>query len=151
MAKMLEGKVVIVTGGGRGVGRGIALEAARSGAAVIVNDLGVSPAGEALDETPAEQVAREITNAGGRAIANADTVATYDGALKIVACAMDSFGRVDGVVNNAGILRDTIFHKMDPDDFDLVIDVNLKGTIYAVRSALPRCHIEPILAVLLFS
>lgn len=138
MAGLLEDKVVIVTGGGRGVGRGIALEAARAGAAVVVNDLGVSPTGDPSDETPAGEVVREIVAAGGRAVENTDTVATWDGALKIVASAMDSFGRVDGVVNNAGILRDTIFHKMDPDDFDLVIDVNLKGPFYVSRAAAPQ-------------
>ncbi len=138
MARMLDGKVVIVTGGGRGVGRGIALEAARAGAAVVVNDLGVSPGGDASDEAPAAQVVREIVDAGGRAVENTDSVATYEGALRIVACAMDHFGRVDGVVNNAGILRDTIFHKMDPDDFDLVIDVNLKGPFYVARAAAPQ-------------
>ena len=138
MAGLLENKVVIVTGGGRGVGRGIALEAARAGAAVVVNDLGVSPTGEASDETPAGEVVREIVAAGGRAVENVDTVATWEGALRIVACAMDNFGRVDGVVNNAGILRDTIFHKMDPDDFDLVIDVNLKGPFYVSRAAAPQ-------------
>lgn len=138
MARMLDGKVVIVTGGGRGVGRGIALEAARAGAAVVVNDPGVSPGGDASDEAPAAQVVREIVDAGGRAVENTDSVATYEGALRIVACAMDHFGRVDGVVNNAGILRDTIFHKMDPDDFDLVIDVNLKGPFYVARAAAPQ-------------
>lgn len=148
MSGLLEDKVVIVTGGGRGVGRGISLEAARAGAAVVVNDLGVGPGGEVGDGagsgdgtaalTPAGEVVREILAAGGRAVENTDTVATWDGALKIVACAMDSFGRVDGVVNNAGILRDTIFHKMDPDDFDLVIDVNLKGPFYVSRAAAPQ-------------
>lgn len=138
MGQMLEGKTVIVTGGGRGVGREIAIQAARAGAAVLVNDLGVAPGGESLDEAPAEQVAREIVEAGGQAIANSDTVASWEGALAIVACAMDHFGRVDGVVNNAGILRDMIFHKMDPDDFDRVIDVNLKGPFYVSRAAAPQ-------------
>lgn len=138
MSGLLEGKVVIVTGGGRGVGRGIALDAARAGAAVVVNDLGASPAGDVLDETPASEVVREITQAGGRAVENTDTVADYASALRIVQCAMDNFGRVDGVVNNAGILRDAIFHKMDPGDFDLVIDVNLKGPFYVARAAAPQ-------------
>lgn len=138
MAALLEDKAVIVTGGGRGVGRGVALAAARAGAAVVVNDLDVSPSGEAMDEAPAAEVVREITDAGGRAVVNADTVATWQGALRIVQCAMDNFGRVDGVVNNAGILRDAIFQKMDPDLFDLVIDVNLKGPFYVSRAAAPQ-------------
>lgn len=138
MADILKDKVVIVTGGGRGVGRGIALEAARAGAAVVVNDLGVSPSGEQEGEAPAEQVVREIVAAGGRAVANTDNVASWESALHIVQCAMDNFGQVDGVVNNAGILRDTIFHKMDPDDFDLVIDVNLRGPFYLSRAVAPH-------------
>lgn len=138
MSGLLEGKVVIVTGGGRGVGRGIALEAALNGAAVVVNDLGVSPEGHVSGETPADEVVREITSAGGRAVSNVDTVATFEGAARIVQCAMDNFGRVDGVVNNAGILRDKIFHAMDPADFDIVIDVNLKGPFYVSRAAAPQ-------------
>ncbi len=137
MSGVLEGKVVIVTGGGRGVGRGIALEAARAGAAVVVNDLGVSPGGESTDETPAEQVAREIADLGGRAVVNTDDVASWASAAKIAQCAMDHFGRIDGVVNNAGILRDTIFHKMSVVDFDHVIDVNLRGPFYVSRAAAP--------------
>lgn len=142
MSGLLEGKVVIVTGGGRGVGRGIALDAARAGAAVIVNDLGVTAMGDATDESPAGEVVREITQAGGRAVENRDTVADFNGALKIVQCAMDSFGRVDGVVNNAGVLRDTLFHKMDPADFDLVIDVNLRGPFYVSRAAAPQMRAQ---------
>lgn len=138
MAGLLDGKVVVVTGGGRGVGRGIALEAAREGAAVVVNDLGVSPTGEAMDETPAEQVVREINGAGGRAAVSTDSVAGWESAQKIVQCAMDHFGRIDGVVNNAGVLRDVMFHRMDPADFDFVIDVNLRGPFYVARAAAPH-------------
>ena len=138
MAGLLEGKVVVVTGGGRGVGRGVCLEAARQGARVVVNDLGVGPAGGASTESPAEEVVREITTTGGQAVANADTVATWTGAQNIVQCALDSFGRIDGLVNNAGILKDTIFHKMPVEDFDLVIDVNLKGPFYCSRAAAPH-------------
>ena len=138
MAGLLEDKVVIVTGAGRGVGRGIALLAAAEGAAVVVNDLGVSPGGADTGETPAADVVREIEAAGGRAVVNTDSVATWPSALRIVACAMDNFGRIDGVVNNAGVLRDVMFHKMDPDDFDFVIDVNLKGPFYLARAAAPQ-------------
>jgi len=139
MSDLLADKVIIVTGGGRGVGRGIALEAGRAGAAVIVNDLGVGPGGEVDgSEGPAQDVANEIIAAGGRAAASTDTVSTWAGAQKIVQAALDHFGRVDGVVNNAGILRDTIFHKLPPEDFDLVIDVNLKGPFYVSRAAAPH-------------
>lgn len=138
MARLLEDKVVVVTGGGRGVGRGIALEVARAGAAVVVNDPGVSPADDSPAESPADEVVKEIIGTGGRAVANTDSVATYEGALRIIACAMDNFGRIDGVVNNAGILRDVIFHKMDPSDFDAVIDVNLRGPFYVASAAAPQ-------------
>lgn len=137
MSKLLEGKVVIVTGAGQGVGRGIAFEAARSGAAVVVNDLGVSPGGERLSDSPAAEVARAIIADGGQAVANTDDVSSWQNAGRIIQCAMDHFGRVDGVVNNAGILRDTIFHKMSVVDFDQVIDVNLRGPFYLSRAAAP--------------
>jgi NAD(P)-dependent dehydrogenase (short-subunit alcohol dehydrogenase family) len=135
---VLEGKVVLVTGAGRGVGRGVALDAARAGAAVVVNDLGVSLGGEG-DGTPiAEQVAEEIRASGGRAVANRDSVASGQGAQHIVEAALDAFGRIDGVVNNAGNLRDSLFHKMTEEEFDSVIAVHLKGSFNVSRAAAPH-------------
>ena len=135
---IMDGKVVVVTGAGRGVGRGVALDLARAGAAVVVNDLGVSLAGQG-DETPvAEQVAREIRDFGGRAVANGDSVASWEGADRIMEAALDSFGRIDGVVNNAGNLRDSLFHKMTEEEFDAVIAVHLKGSFNVSRAAAPH-------------
>ena len=136
---MLDGKVVLVTGAGRGVGRGIALACAGAGAAVVVNDLGVSLAGEggSADASPAEQVAAEIVAAGGRAVANHDSVADWEGASAMVQTAVERFGRIDAVINNAGNLRDMLFHKMTPDDFDAVIDVHLRGSFLTSRAAAP--------------
>lgn len=135
---MMEGKVALVTGAGRGVGRGIALAMAEAGAAVVVNDLGVSLAGEGTDDgSPAEQVAAEIVARSGRAIANHDSVADWEGACAMIKAAIDNFGRIDAVVNNAGNLRDMYFHKMGPDDFDSVIAVHLKGSFNTSRAAAP--------------
>jgi NAD(P)-dependent dehydrogenase (short-subunit alcohol dehydrogenase family) len=135
---VLEGKVVLVTGAGRGVGRGVALDAARAGAAVVVNDLGVSLGGEG-DGTPiAEQVAEEIRASGGRAVANRDSVASWQGAQHVVEAALDAFGHIDGVVNNAGNLRDSLFHKMTEEEFDSVIAVHLKGSFNVSRAAAPH-------------
>ncbi|MGH1369609.1 MAG: SDR family oxidoreductase [Maritimibacter sp.] len=136
---IMEGKVVLVTGAGRGVGRGVALEMAREGAKVVVNDLGVSLFGEATDEaSPAEQVVAEIRAMGGEAVANGDSVADWDGAQRMVETALDTFGRIDAVVNNAGNLRDVLFHKMTEEDFDAVIGVHLKGSFNVSRAAAPH-------------
>ena len=137
-SQLLVGKVAIVTGAGRGVGRGIALELARAGAAVVVNDLGSSLSGAATDETPAKSVVREIEAFGGRAIDDHHDVASFVAATAIVDAARSSFGRVDIIVNNAGNLRDTIFHRMTEDDFDAVVAVHLKGTFNVSRAAAPH-------------
>jgi len=136
---MMDGKVALVTGAGRGVGRGVAMELAKAGAAVVVNDLGVSLTGEgeATDASPAEQVVEEIRAMGGRAVANHDSVSDWLGAGAMVKAAIDNFGRIDAVVNNAGNLRDVYFHKMSPDDFDAVIAVHLKGSFNTSRAAAP--------------
>lgn len=135
---MMEGKAVLVTGAGRGVGRGIALAMARAGAAVVVNDLGVSLAGEGGEgASPAEQVVEEIRAMGGRAVANHDSVSDWDGAGRMVLDVVNAFGRIDAVVNNAGNLRDVLFHKMTQDDFRAVLDVHLMGSFNTSRCAAP--------------
>lgn len=132
---MLDNKVVVVTGAGGGIGRAIALEMARSGACVVINDLGVSLGGQGGSSTPAEETLRLIEEAGGRAVINTDSVADWNSAQQIIACAMDNFGHIDGVVNNAGITRDAIFHKMSVDDWQSVIQVHLNGSFFVSRAA----------------
>ncbi len=130
-----DGKVAIITGAGGGLGREHALLLASRGAQIVVNDLGGSASGEGASEGPAQAVAKEIEDAGGVAVANTDSVATVEGGEAIVQAALDAFGRVDIVINNAGILRDKAFHNMTPDLLDPVIDVHLKGAFNVTRPA----------------
>ena len=134
---MLEGKVVAVTGAGRGIGREIALLCAKEGAHVVVNDLGATAEGEGIDAGPAEEVVSIIRNGGGKAIVNGASVADPAGATSIVEDAVKSFGRLDGVVNNAGILRDRIFHRLSEVDWKQVIDVHLNGAFLVSKAAAP--------------
>jgi NAD(P)-dependent dehydrogenase (short-subunit alcohol dehydrogenase family) len=136
--KLLDGKVVIVTGAGRGIGRGVAMALADAGAKVVVNDLGASAGGEGDDTSPATEVVEEISAVGGEAVANFNSVAEWDSAHEIVQIAIDTFGRIDGLVNNAGILRDAIFHKMTEDNFDIVLKVHLKGSFNMSRACAPH-------------
>jgi NAD(P)-dependent dehydrogenase (short-subunit alcohol dehydrogenase family) len=135
MSKMMQDKVVIVTGAGGGIGRDIALAMAREGAKVVVNDVGASMTGEGHDVGPAQRVVDEIRAAGGTAAANTDSVADATAADRIVTTALDTFGRLDAVVNNAGILRDRFFHKMSVEEFDAVIKVHLYGSYFVSRAA----------------
>jgi NAD(P)-dependent dehydrogenase (short-subunit alcohol dehydrogenase family) len=136
--QLLAGKVAVVTGAGRGVGRSIALSLADAGAAVIVNDLGSSLSGAATQESPAEQVTKEIEALGGRAIASRHDIADFAAANAVIETARSAFGRIDIVVNNAGNLRDAIFHRMSEEDFDAVIAVHLKGSFNISRAAAPH-------------
>ena len=133
--KSLDGKVIIVTGAGRGIGREIALLCAREGARVVVNHPGGAADGSGSAAAPAEEVVEEIRKAGGTAVANFETVAEAIPASRIVQMAVDKFGRLDGVVNNAGILRDAIFHRMSIEAFEAVIKVHLMGSFYVAHGA----------------
>ena len=134
---ILDGRVAIVTGSGRGLGREFALCLASQGAAVVVNDVGVSLRGESTGEDPADSVVAEITAAGGRAVAARDSVSDFEAAGRIVGTAVDAFGQVDILVNNAGIVRDRTLVKMDEADFDAVVATHLKGTFNVTRHAAP--------------
>jgi NAD(P)-dependent dehydrogenase (short-subunit alcohol dehydrogenase family) len=137
MEKILDGRVAIVTGAGRGIGREIALQLASQGASVVVNDIGASINGEGHDVGPAEEVCNLIRTNGGQAIVNCDSVADWDAAQQMVRSAVDKFGRIDIVVNNAGILRDRMFHQMQFDEWDDVIKVHLYGAFNMSRAAAP--------------
>jgi NAD(P)-dependent dehydrogenase (short-subunit alcohol dehydrogenase family) len=133
---MLNGRVAIVTGAGRGLGRAHALELARQGAAVVVNDLGVNLDGSSSrEDPPAESVVTEIRAAGGQALANHDDIADWDAAAELVAIALDEYGRVDAVVNNAGFLRDRMFVNATAEEWDAVVSVHMRGHFCLARHA----------------
>jgi NAD(P)-dependent dehydrogenase (short-subunit alcohol dehydrogenase family) len=131
----LSGKVAIVTGAGGGIGRAVAMAMADAGAAVVVNDVGGSVSGEGGSATPAEETCALIAAAGGRAIVSTDSVSEWSSAQRIVQAALHGFGRLDIVVNNAGILRDAMFHKMTPEQWLAVVGVHLNGSFFVSRAA----------------
>jgi NAD(P)-dependent dehydrogenase (short-subunit alcohol dehydrogenase family) len=135
MSRICEGRVAIITGAGRGLGREHALELARQGAKVVVNDLGTSGAGEGASSGPAEDVVSLIKEMGGEAVANADDVADFDGARRMVAQAVETFGGLDVLVNNAGFLRDRMLVNTSEDEWDAVVRVHLKGHFAPLRHA----------------
>ncbi|MFO7747758.1 MAG: SDR family oxidoreductase [Orrella sp.] len=135
MSGMLTGKVAVVTGSGGGIGREIALAMGAAGAKVVVNDIGAALSGEGQTGAPAQNVAEEIKAAGGVAVPNTDSVSTRESANGIIETAIEHFGRIDIVVNNAGNLRDRMFHKMSDEEWSQVIDVHLNGTFYVSRAA----------------
>jgi NAD(P)-dependent dehydrogenase (short-subunit alcohol dehydrogenase family) len=135
MTEFCEGRVVVVTGAGRGIGRGEAIEFARHGAKVVVNDLGSNVDGTDARSVVAEEVDEEIRRAGGEAVANGDDVSDWEGARRVIDTAVDAFGRLDVVVNNAGILRDRMIFNMSEEEWDAVIRVHLKGTFCMTRWA----------------
>jgi NAD(P)-dependent dehydrogenase (short-subunit alcohol dehydrogenase family) len=134
---MVKDKVVVITGAGRGIGREIALLMVKYGAKVVVNDLGCSEGGEGEDRKVADEVVDEIKKAGGEAAANYNSVASMDGASGIIETAVKNFGRIDVLVNNAGILRDRMIFNMSEEEWNTVLDVNLKGAFATIRAAAP--------------
>jgi NAD(P)-dependent dehydrogenase (short-subunit alcohol dehydrogenase family) len=132
---VLKGKVALVTGAGGGIGRDFALAMAKAGASVVVNDIGTSVKGEGKDAGPAQKVVEEIRNTGGKAVASTESVSEWESANRIVQAALDAFGKIDIVVNNAGILRDRFFFNMSVEEWKAVIDVHLNGSFYVSRAA----------------
>ena len=137
MGEMLRDRVAVVTGAGRGIGRGVALTLADQGANVVVNDYGVSLDGRAPDSGPAFDVVAEIKNAGGEAVANSESVASYEGTGRLIQQAVDTFGRIDILVTCAGILRDRMIFNMNEEEWDAVLAVHLKGTYGCIRHVAP--------------
>jgi 3-oxoacyl-[acyl-carrier protein] reductase len=135
MPNLLQDRIAVITGGGRGIGRGVALLMAEHGAKIVVNDPGVGPDGVGTDDGPADQVVAEINSAGGTAVANHDTVATAEGGESIIRTALDSFGHIDILVNNAGILRDRMIFNMSEEEWDAVIAVHLNGHFNTTKPA----------------
>ena len=134
---LLDGRVAVITGSGRGIGREFALSMASEGAKVVVNDVGVSLDGRGSEEDPAANVCREIEEAGGHAVPSYDSVTDFAGAERIIGTAVDTFGKIDILVNNAGIVRDRTLVKMTEEDFDAVLAVHLKGSFNCARHAAP--------------
>jgi NAD(P)-dependent dehydrogenase (short-subunit alcohol dehydrogenase family) len=132
-----DGKVAVITGAGRGLGRDYALFLARRGASIVVNDLGGAPDGSGCSQAPADEVASGIRAFGGKAVANYNSVGEPGEAAKIIECAQEHFGGLDILINNAGILRDKTFLNMDLDDFEMVIKVHLMGAVYITKAAFP--------------
>jgi NAD(P)-dependent dehydrogenase (short-subunit alcohol dehydrogenase family) len=135
MSELLKGKVAVVTGAGKGLGRAEALEMAKQGAKVVVNDLGAATDGSGDSRGPADEVVAEIKKAGGQAVASYDSVAEVNGAESIIKTAIDNFGRVDILVNNAGFNRDRMIYNTTDEEWESVIKVNLSGTFYCTRAA----------------
>jgi NAD(P)-dependent dehydrogenase (short-subunit alcohol dehydrogenase family) len=135
MAGILKDRVAVVTGSGRGLGRAYAMAIAREGARVVINDLGCETDGRGSSHEPADEVVKEITKAGGTAVANYDSVCTSEGANRIIQTAVNNFGRLDILVNNAGVGRDRLIFDMTDEDFDIVVRTHLYGTFYCIRAA----------------
>jgi NAD(P)-dependent dehydrogenase (short-subunit alcohol dehydrogenase family) len=138
MTGILQGKVVVVTGAGGGIGREFALAMAAEGARVVVNDIGASLQGEGFDARPAQRVVDQIVASGGTAVANTDSVSSWESAHRLIQSALDTYGQLDAVVNNAGILRDRLFYKMAEEEWRAVIEVHLNGTFFVSRAAAPH-------------
>ena len=135
---ILDGRVAVVTGSGRGIGREFALSMAREGASVVINDVGVSLDGQGTEDDPAAQTCKDIAALGARAVPNYDSVSDFDGASRIIETAISEFGKIDILVNNAGIVRDRSLVKMSEEDFDAVVAVHMKGTFNCARHAAPH-------------
>ncbi len=134
---ILEGRVAVVTGSGRGIGREFALSMAKEGASVVINDVGVSLDGQGTEDDPAAQTCKDIEALGARAVPNYDSVSDFEGAKRIIDTAVNEFGKIDILVNNAGIVRDRSLVKMSEEDFDAVVAVHMKGTFNCARHAAP--------------